>query len=111
MSDRPKRLTLVVFTLAVDSGAGQQVVPSPRLWGWQRARRLPTAFVNLSEAFAVPQSDCYPIAKRIQKIVFSLAVLVADPKAFDLVDKVIARFTLVDCSLVEGIVSVFDTLR
>jgi hypothetical protein len=44
------------------------------------------------EAFAVPQSDCYPIAKRIQKIVFSFAVLVADPKAFDLVDQVIARF-------------------
>jgi hypothetical protein len=60
------------------------------------------------EAFAVPQSDCYPIAKRIQKIVFSFAVLVADPKAFDLVDQVIARFTLVDCGLVEGIVGIFD---
>jgi hypothetical protein len=46
----------------------------------------------LSEAFAVPQSDCCPIAKRIQKIVFSFVVLVSDPKAFDLVDQVIARF-------------------
>jgi hypothetical protein len=44
------------------------------------------AIVNLSEAFAVPESDCYPIAKRIQKIVFSFVVLVADPKAFDLVE-------------------------
>ena len=64
----------------------------------------------LSEAFIVSQSDCYPIAKRIQKIVFSFVVLVADPKAFDLVDQVIARFTLVDCGLVEGVVGVFDAL-
>src|SRR6267378_4282766 len=35
-SDRPKRRTLLVFILAVDSGAGQQVVPSPGSWGWQR---------------------------------------------------------------------------
>src|ERR1700687_1865507 len=61
-----------------------------------------------SEAFVVSQSDCYPIAKRIQKIVFSFVVLVADPKAFDLVDQVIARFTFVDCSLAEGILGVFD---
>src|ERR1700687_2026254 len=64
----------------------------------------------LSEAFVVSQSDCYPIAKRIQKIVFSFSVLVADPKAFDLVDQVIARFTLVECGLVEGVVGVFDAL-
>src|SRR5258708_19720543 len=64
----------------------------------------------LSEAFVVSQSDCYPIAKRIQKIVFSFVVLVADPKAFDLVDQVIARFTLVDCGLVEGVVGEFDAL-
>jgi hypothetical protein len=60
-----------------------------------------------SEAFIVSQSDCYPIAKRVQQIVFSLVVLVADSKAFDLVDQVIARFTFVDCSLVEGVVGVF----
>jgi hypothetical protein len=36
-----------------------------------RARVALAAFVNLSEAFAVSQSDCYSIAKRIQKIVFS----------------------------------------
>jgi hypothetical protein len=35
-SDRPRRPTLLVFILAVDSGAGQQVVPSPESWGWQR---------------------------------------------------------------------------
>jgi len=77
-----------------------------------RGRALVTlaAFGPLSKAFAVSQSDCYPIAKRIQKIVFSLAVLVADPEAFDLVDQVIARFTLVDCGLVEGVVGVFDVL-
>jgi hypothetical protein len=30
-----------------------------------------------SEAFAVSQSDCYPIAKRVQQIVISFIVLVA----------------------------------
>jgi hypothetical protein len=43
----------------------------------------------LSEAFVVCQSDCNPIAKRIQKIVFSFVVLVAYSKAFDLVAEVI----------------------
>src|ERR1700737_458924 len=62
----------------------------------------------LSEAFVVSQSDWHPIAKRIQKIFFSFVVLVADPKAFDLVDQVIARFTLVDCGLVERVVGVLD---
>jgi hypothetical protein len=61
-----------------------------------------------SEAFAIPQRDCDPVTERIQKIVFSFVVLVADPKAFDLVDQVIARFTLVNCGLVEGVVGVFD---
>jgi pentapeptide MXKDX repeat protein len=64
----------------------------------------------LSEAFAVSQSDCYPIAKRVQQIVVSFIVLVAYPKAFDLVGQVIARFALVDCGLVEGVVGVFDAL-
>jgi hypothetical protein len=50
-----------------------------------------------SEALVIPESDRDPIAKRIQQIVFSFVVLVADPKAFDLVDQMIARFTLVDC--------------
>jgi acetyl esterase/lipase len=49
------------------------------IWYLQGARRLPRRPFNLSEAFAVPQSDCYPIAKRSQKIVFSFVVLVADP--------------------------------
>src|SRR3984885_928257 len=61
-----------------------------------------------SEAFAVSQSDCYPIAKRVQQIVLSFIVLIAYPKTFDLVDQVIARFTLVDCGLIEGVVGVFD---
>ena len=43
-----------------------------------------------SEAFAIPQRDCDPVTERIQKIVFSFVVLVADPKAFDLVAQVIA---------------------
>jgi hypothetical protein len=63
-----------------------------------------------SEAFVIPERDCDPVTERIQKIVFSFVVLVADPKAFDLVDQVIARFTLVDCGLVEGVVGVFDAL-
>jgi hypothetical protein len=42
----------------------------------------------LLEAFAVPECDCYPIAERIQKIVLSFIILVADPKAFDLVSAV-----------------------
>src|ERR1700681_3875679 len=75
-----------------------------------RAMLLWRPLSMLSEAFIVSQSDCYPIAKRIQKIVFSFVVLVADPKAFDLVDQVIARFALVDCGLVEGVVGVFDAL-
>jgi hypothetical protein len=41
------------------------------------------------EALVIPERDCYPIAKRIQKIVFSFVVLVADPKAFDLLDEVV----------------------
>jgi triphosphatase len=59
-------------------------------WYLQGARQLPWRL--LSEAFAVPQSNRYPIAKRIQKIVFSFIVLVTDPEAFDLVDQMIARF-------------------
>jgi hypothetical protein len=51
---------------------------------------LSEPFVVLSEPFVVSQSDCYPIAKRIQKIVFSFVVLVAYSKAFDLVAEVIA---------------------
>jgi hypothetical protein len=51
------------------------------IWYLQRAPVALAAFVNLSEAFAVPECDCYPIAERIQKIVFSFAVLVADLKA------------------------------
>ena len=50
------------------------------------------------EAFVIPERDCDPVTERIQKVVLSLIVFVADPKAFDLVDQVIARFTLVDCS-------------
>jgi hypothetical protein len=46
------------------------------------------------------------MAERVQKIVLSFIVPVADPKAFDLVAEVIARFTFVDGSLVEGIVGV-----
>jgi hypothetical protein len=70
---------------------------------------LPIRFLSApTTPFAVSQSDCYPIAKRVQKIVFSFVVFVADSKAFDLVDQVIARFALVDCGLVEGVVGVFD---
>ena len=67
-----------------------------KLWGVSypaELQRRQRPLSMLSEAFVVSQSDCYPIAKRIQKIVFSFVVLVADPKAFDLVDQVIARFT------------------
>ncbi len=35
-SDRPSRPMRFVFMLAVDSGAGQHVVPSPGSLGWQR---------------------------------------------------------------------------
>jgi len=51
------------------------------IWYLQRAPVALAAFVNLLEAFAVPECDCYPKAERIQKIVFSFIVLVADPKA------------------------------
>src|ERR1700682_3125522 len=37
-SDSPRRPTRLVFMLSVDSGAGQHIVPSPTLWGWQRGR-------------------------------------------------------------------------
>jgi hypothetical protein len=59
---------------------------------------------------SVSKSKSDPIAERVQQIVFSFVVLVAYPKAFDLVDQVIARFALVDCGLVEGVVGVFDAL-
>ena len=68
-----------------------------------RAMLLWRTLSRLSEPFVVSQSDCYPIAKRIQKIVFSFVVLVAYSKAFDLVAEVIALFAFVNCSLVEGI--------
>src|ERR1700726_2584354 len=35
-SARPGRPALLVLMFGVDSGAGQQVVPSPGSWGWQR---------------------------------------------------------------------------
>src|SRR5260370_23559899 len=62
----------------------------------------------LLKATSVSKSKSDSIAKRVQKIVLSFIVLVADPKAFDLVAKVIAGFTFVDCSLVKGILGVFD---
>src|SRR5262249_54872398 len=37
-SERPSRPMRFVFMLAVDSGAGQHVVPSPGSLGWQRGR-------------------------------------------------------------------------
>ena len=42
------------------------------------------------EAFVIPERDCDPVTERIQKVVLSLIVFVADPKAFDLVAQVIA---------------------
>jgi hypothetical protein len=43
-----------------------------------------------SKAFVIPERDCDPVTERIQKVVFSFVVLVADPTAFDLVAQVIA---------------------
>src|SRR5258705_13445239 len=37
-SDRPRFPTWLVFMLAVDSGAGQHVVPSPASSGWHRGK-------------------------------------------------------------------------
>jgi hypothetical protein len=51
------------------------------IWYLQRAPVALAALVNPLEAFAVPECNCYPRAERIQKIVFSFIVLVADPKA------------------------------
>jgi hypothetical protein len=41
-----------------------------------------------SEALGISKGDCDPIAERIQEIIFSLAALVAHPKAFDLFDQI-----------------------
>jgi hypothetical protein len=45
--------------------------------------------VVASEAFNVSKRKRDPVTKRIQKIIFSLAVLIAHPKAFDLVDQMV----------------------
>jgi hypothetical protein len=45
---------------------------------------------NRSETAAVPKSQGDAVTKGVQKIVFPLVILVPDPKAFDLINKVIS---------------------
>ena len=61
-----------------------------------------------SKALFIYKGNRDSVAKRIQKVVVSLGVFVSDPKAFDLIDKMIPRFTFVNAGLVERIVRVLD---
>jgi hypothetical protein len=45
----------------------------------------PGGFAIISRNLRRSQSDCYSIAKRIQKVVLSLIVLIAHPEALNLI--------------------------
>jgi hypothetical protein len=60
------------------------------------------------ESFVISQDQCDPVAKGVEKIVFSLLLFIAKPKSFDLLNEMISRLLLVDHRLVEGVVGVFD---
>jgi hypothetical protein len=63
------------------------------------------------EALVISQRNCDPIAKRIQKIVFRLVALIANPKIFDLLNKVIPGLAFVDSGLVKRVICVLDIPR
>lgn len=52
-----------------------------------------------SEPISVPESNGDSVAKRIQEIVFSFVVLVADPETLDLVAQVILSLHVRVCQL------------
>jgi hypothetical protein len=62
--------------------------------------------IRASETLAVAKRQRNPIAKRVQKIVFSLTVLIAHPKAFDLIHQVILRSALVGHNLMKCMIGV-----
>jgi hypothetical protein len=44
---------------------------------------------DLLETLTIPKRDRNPVAKRIQKIIVPLVVLVSDPKTFNLIHQVV----------------------
>jgi hypothetical protein len=50
---------------------------------------LPFLTSHTSETRTIPESQSDAVTKCIQKIIFSLIVLVADPKALDLIHQVV----------------------
>jgi hypothetical protein len=67
--------------------------------------RLSAIRSESQKPFSVSKSKRDPVA---QQIIFAPIVLVADPKAFDLFDEIIARLALVDDGLAERMVRALD---
>jgi 2,4-dienoyl-CoA reductase-like NADH-dependent reductase (Old Yellow Enzyme family) len=91
--------------------AGVRLSPFANLDKDRRATRKRRRLFRLDgrlKAVAISKSDRDAIAERVEQVVFSIALFVAEAKAFNLIHEVIARFLLVNSHFVEGRRRVFD---
>jgi hypothetical protein len=75
--------------------------------GWLTRGNSDIGYVQRSsESFTVSERNRNPVAKCVEKIVFPLAVLVTDPKAFNLVHEVVLCPLLIGGCLIESVIRI-----
>ena len=66
------------------------------------------AFLFGLKPFAVSEGEDDSVAEGVEEVVFSVAILVADAEALDLIKQMMPSAPLVDEGFVESVLSVFD---
>jgi hypothetical protein len=69
---------------------------------------IPRLSIVRLEAVTVSEAQRDPITEGVQKIIFSLIILVAHSEIFNLIDEMVPRPALICGDLVEGLVGVLD---